>query len=204
MSNLWLIELIATIVNAAKGLTSTSRPSNSEYKSLRNFLLKQEPLCSADKPVMECKEDMITFRRGREHAWLDSTIERLLKLFNGRIVEYFFRSEERRRKTDGPEGYYTRSRIEGFASGIITMTIIGLLIAPISMLRYVTQEMAPGPHTDAIANSILVVFTLIAAVELSFFTRAKRHEIIGAVAAYCAVLVVFLGNVQNVRPESSP
>lgn len=154
--------------------------------------------------MMECKEDLITFRRGREHAWLDDAIERLLGIFNCRIVEYLFRSEETRRKTDGPEVYYTRSRIESLVSGIITLTILGLLISPISILYHVTQKMAHGPHDTAVTISTFLVFTLVFAAELSFFTSAKRHEILGAAAAYCAVLVVFLGNVQVIYPKPNP
>ena len=153
--------------------------------------------------MMEYKEDMITFRRGREHAWLDDAIERLLKLFNGRIVQYLFRSEDTRRKTDGPEVYYTRSRIERLVSGIITATILGLLIAPIYTLYHLTQDMEKGPHTAAVSISTFFIFTLAFSVVLSFFTSAKRHEILGAAAAYCAVLVVFLGNVQIVYPKPS-
>jgi hypothetical protein len=36
---------------------------------------------------------------------------------------------------------------------------------------------------------------LLFSAELTFFTRAKRHEILAAAAGYCAVLVVFIGNV---------
>lgn len=61
---------------------------------------------------------------------------------------------------------------------------------------------------------ILLIFTLIFSGILSLFTNAKRHEILGSAAAYvaasnlwyercligdenryCAVLVVFIGNV---------
>ncbi|KAL9108629.1 MAG: hypothetical protein Q9227_006575 [Pyrenula ochraceoflavens] len=193
-----------TIFNAAKGLTSTSRPSNSEYKSFRNFLLNEAPLCSADMPMMECKEDMVTLRRGREHAWLDDAIERLLRLCNCSVVNNIFRSKETRQKTNGPEVYYTRSRIEALVSGIITVTILALLILPVYILYHVTQDMAHGPHTAAFTMSTCLVFTLAIAIELSFFTSAKRHEILGAAAAYCAVLVVFLGNVQIIYPKPNP
>ncbi|EDN98742.1 hypothetical protein SS1G_13601 [Sclerotinia sclerotiorum 1980 UF-70] len=37
---------------------------------------------------------------------------------------------------------------------------------------------------------------------LAAFTRAKRHEIIAAAAAYCAVLVVFVGNVGQISSKN--
>jgi hypothetical protein len=68
-------------------------------------------------------------------------------------------------------------------------------------------------HATGVCIAILLVCTLLFSGVLSLFTRAKRHEILGAAAAYvntqisgypcgcadwsryCAVLVVFLGNV---------
>ena len=41
----------------------------------------------------------------------------------------------------------------------------------------------------------LLIFTLAFSSALSIFTKARRHEILAAAATYCAVLVVFLGNV---------
>jgi hypothetical protein len=42
---------------------------------------------------------------------------------------------------------------------------------------------------------ILLVFALAFSSVLSLFTKARRHETLAAAVAYCAVLVVFLGNV---------
>jgi hypothetical protein len=42
---------------------------------------------------------------------------------------------------------------------------------------------------------LLLVFTLAFSAVLSLFTKARRHEILAAAAAYYAVLVVVLGNV---------
>ena len=72
-------------------------------------------------------------------------------------------------------------------------------------------------HATGVCIAILLVCTLLFSAVLSVFTRAKRHEILGAAAAYvsadirkllllltpadwsryCAVLVVFLGNVNG-------
>ena len=52
-------------------------------------------------------------------------------------------------------------------------------------------------------KGILVAFTVLVGVVMSLFTNAKRHELFGALAAYAAVLVVFIGNlgIQQVQIE---
>lgn len=77
----------AKLVTSAKELTASSRPSDSSYRSFRNFFSNNAPLCQKDEPWIQCKEDMLTLRRGREHAWLDDMIEHILRAFNCRIIE---------------------------------------------------------------------------------------------------------------------
>lgn len=44
------------------------------------------------------------------------------------------------------------------------------------------------------AVGVLVVFTLLFSAAMSLLTKAQRHELFAASAAYCAVLVVFISN----------
>lgn len=44
------------------------------------------------------------------------------------------------------------------------------------------------------AIGVLIVFTLLFSAAMALLTRAARHEAFAASAAYCAVLVVFIGN----------
>lgn len=112
--------------------------------------------------------------------------------------------QETRQKceTGGSVVLYTRTRIEFAANLIITLCILALLIVPIYLLYRLVDGAPDGILTgneNAICIGVLLVFTLLFSAVLSLFTRAKRHEILGAAAGYCAVLVVFLG---NVRPGS--
>ncbi|KAF2820182.1 hypothetical protein CC86DRAFT_305151, partial [Ophiobolus disseminans] len=105
----------ANVLDTAAKMMALNRPSETDFTSVKNFMANREPLDDQEATWVRKKEDLITLRVGREHAWLDSGIEKLLKWY-------------------------------------------------------------------------------LAAV-LCLFTRAKRHEILAAAAAYCAVLVVFFGNV---------
>lgn len=44
------------------------------------------------------------------------------------------------------------------------------------------------------AVGVLIVFTLLFSAAMSLLTKAARHELFAASAAYCAILVVFIGN----------
>jgi hypothetical protein len=74
--------------------------------------------------------------------------------------------------------------------------ILVLLVIPIYILFRLSDNNYPGDgRTNGLSIGVLLVFTLAFSAVLSLFTRARRHEILGAAAAYCAVLVVFFSNV---------
>ncbi|KAF2140473.1 uncharacterized protein K452DRAFT_288561 [Aplosporella prunicola CBS 121167] len=186
----------SALLNSAHQIMSLQRPSEKDYGSLRNYFdVEDPPLCESDEQWIECKEDMVTLHAGREHAWLDDAIEHFLKMFHCSFIEYIFCSEETRRKTKGSTVYYTRSRIDRLVLVIITMIILLLLVVPIYVLYHLTNDFPQEPRTTAIIIGVLLVFTLAFSAVLSLFTRARRHEVLAAAAAYVAVLVVFLGNV---------
>jgi drug/metabolite transporter superfamily protein YnfA len=107
-------------------------------------------------------------------------------------------AQQTRQKSSGDEVYYARQRINNLANSIITFMVLVLLIVPIYLLYHLINDIGDG-RSYAICMGILVVSTLAFSAVLCLFTRAKRHEILAAAAAYCAVLVVFLGNVNPSR-----
>lgn len=91
-----------------------------------------------------------------------------------------------RLKTNRPEGaYFTRTRIESCAVGIITLMILFLLIVPIYLLYHIVsrEDGNLSGRSNAICIGVLLLFTLTFSAIMSLFTRAKRHEILGAAAA---------------------
>jgi hypothetical protein len=86
------------------------------------------------------------------------------------------------------EVYYTQSRIDLCASSLITLTIAGLLIIPIYLLYTLVKNSQEGGvaldrHATAVCIAILLVCTLLFSGVLTLFTRARRHEVLGAAAA---------------------
>lgn len=66
---------------------SFNRPSKGDYQSLLNFMGNRDPLAPKESKWVLVQEDMITLRAGREHAWLDAGIEKILKVFHCTLLE---------------------------------------------------------------------------------------------------------------------
>jgi ABC-type transport system involved in cytochrome bd biosynthesis fused ATPase/permease subunit len=107
-----------------------------------------------------------------------------------------FATKELRDKTnDKCIYYYSQSRIEKLVGLIITLIIFILLVLPVVAMYRLTSIGDRNSTFDAVG--ILVVFTLLFSAAMSLLTKAKRHELFAASAAYCAVLVVFISNLSN-------
>jgi len=107
-----------------------------------------------------------------------------------------FTTVELRKKTNDENiHYYSQSRIQKLVGLIITLIIFVLLVLPVVALYKLTSIGDRDSTFDAVG--ILVVFTLLFSAAMSLLTEAKRHELFAASAAYCAVLVVFISNLDN-------
>lgn len=84
--------------------------------------------------------------------------------------------------------YYTRERIDLCASLIIMMVIIALLVIPIFLLYKIVSENGTddgflSQHRSSSCIGVLLAFSLLFSAVLWLFTKARRHEILGAAAA---------------------
>ena len=111
-----------------------------------------------------------------------------------------FRTHEQKLRT-GDEALHLVSldRIDNCLRAVITMIAAVLLLVPV----FVLFKLQPNNKSEFERSSnyqilTIFVFTLLFSASCSIFTQAKRQEVFAATAAYCAVLVVFLGNTSNV------
>ncbi|CAG8952924.1 hypothetical protein HYFRA_00007638 [Hymenoscyphus fraxineus] len=189
------------LLNAARDMATYNRPSPRDYLSVKNYFDEEAPVSNPENYIY-CKEDIITLKPGRENAWLDAAVENILQRFSCKFIQRLFSSSELLRKTDPNETgilLYSRGRISVVVSIIILAAILVLLIVPVYILWRLTRSVKSGEEI-AVVIVVLLVFTLVFSGILRLFTRAKRHEILAASAAYCAVLVVFVGNVGQLTP----
>lgn len=93
--------------------------------------------------------------------------------------------QTRKKCTNGDVIYTSPERVNHCATVIVTLMILTLLVVPIYLLYAFVGHSKGGfsGRTTAICIGILLIFTLAFSAALSLFTRAKRHEILGAAAA---------------------
>ncbi|EME42560.1 hypothetical protein DOTSEDRAFT_26141 [Dothistroma septosporum NZE10] len=80
------------IMGAAQKLMFANRPTASEHKSVPNFIAENR-VAAKEAEYVCWKEDLITLRPGRQNAWLDRGIEKVLKLLHCNALEYIFGSK---------------------------------------------------------------------------------------------------------------
>lgn len=83
----------ANLLESAARMTALNRPSKGDYTSVCNYMDNRQPLLEAESTWIRQTEDLITLRVGREHALLDSGIERLLKWCHCSVLEFLFVDE---------------------------------------------------------------------------------------------------------------
>jgi hypothetical protein len=212
------------ILMKARDIGAFQRPSNRDYRSLRQWFYNEGPLSYArEAEFIKRKEDLRTLRHGREWAgfdgWMEDSIRKLprglarvssLSYTQGyqrdmNIVlttnQWLFTTPELRDKTKDKHIYYfSPSRVEKLVGLIITLIIFILLVLPVVAMYKLTSVGDRNSTFDAIG--ILVVFTMLFCAAMSLLTKAKRHELFAASAAYCAVLVVFISNFSNASVRS--
>ncbi|CAN9135390.1 unnamed protein product [Alternaria alternata] len=172
------------ILVKTRDLNAFQRPSNRDYHSFCTWFWNEKPLnYEPEEEFIKRREDLISLRHGREWSGFD-------------VTKKLFATKELREKTsDDCLYYYSQSRIEKLVGLIITLIIFILLVLPVVAMYKLTSV---GDHNSTFdAVRILVVFTLLFSAAMSLLTRAKRHELFAASAAYCAVLVVFISNFSN-------
>ncbi|KAF2475653.1 uncharacterized protein BDR25DRAFT_253094 [Lindgomyces ingoldianus] len=188
------------ILVKARELNTFQRPSKRDYGSFRTWFWNEKPLSyELEEQFIKRKEDLVTLRHGREWAGFDGLIEELIRKLHCPLTQKIFTTPELRAKTNNKYiHYYSSSRIEKLVGLIITFIIFVLLILPVVAMYRLTSITYRNTIFDAIG--ILVVFTLLFSAAMSLLTRAKRHELFAASAAYCAVLVVFISNFGSQAP----
>lgn len=151
---------------------------------------------------------------------IDAYLQKLFGLEHPPLQRKFFRTPELQAKTtDAYISLYSSERVDLLVNCLITCVIFCLLVVPVVAMYLLTSDaietpnLVPGMNgtmggggqqqvSAADINSrntfnavgVLIVFTLLFSAAMSLVTKAARHELFAASAAYCAILVVFIGN----------
>jgi hypothetical protein len=168
----------------------------------------------AEMDSIRSKEDTISLRSGREWASFDGGVETVIgqidhflkKVFRCKeppLQKYFRTPELRAKTTNSYISLYSSTRIDKLINIMITFVIFILLVIPVVTMFHLTSSatddngngnMNANTRNTINAVGVLIVFTLLFSAAMSLVTKAARHELFAASAAYCAILVVFIGN----------
>ncbi|KAE8454173.1 hypothetical protein EG329_005098 [Mollisiaceae sp. DMI_Dod_QoI] len=194
-------EYISLLISA-RNLAEFDIPLDRDYMTVMKYFLGELPLCDVESYIFK-REDIITLLPSRDTTWLDAAIEKALEKVSCRCMQYIFSPKRFKRKADPKNGVvlYSRRRIDVLVTLIVLTIIAILLIIPVYIVWRLTRNTQAVNSISLIM--ILLVFTLVFCLVLLKFTRAKRHEILAAAAAYCAVLVTFMGNVGQIAATAS-
>ncbi|KAF1839783.1 hypothetical protein BDW02DRAFT_10134 [Decorospora gaudefroyi] len=210
-----LLEYDEVLIKARK-LEAFQKPSDRNYRSVRRYCHNTKPLMDSEMDSIRSKEDIVSLHTGREWLSFDAAVEStigqvddwLQKIFKTKtrpLLRYFRTPEAQAKTSDEYISLYSSARIDKVVNMLITLVIFCLLVIPIVLMYQLTStaahfegESAAVAHAndrDTVkAVGVLMVFTLLFSAAMSLLTKAARHELFAASAAYCAILVVFIGN----------
>ncbi len=66
---------------------SFNKPAADEWQSVENYIWNNKQIEESETKFIYHKEDLVTLRPGREHAWLDTSVEKMLRLVKCPVVE---------------------------------------------------------------------------------------------------------------------
>lgn len=89
---------IVQLLNTARDLASYNRPSRRDYSSVKSYFDEEAPVCN-NETYIYCREDLVTLKPGRENAWLDAVMERILQKCSCKLIQVrpFERSQDKLR-----------------------------------------------------------------------------------------------------------
>jgi hypothetical protein len=74
-------------------MMSFGKPDDSDRQSVGRYIHNRNCLIDGEASWIQQRDDLITLRAGREHAWFDGVVEGILKVCHCRLIDTLFRSE---------------------------------------------------------------------------------------------------------------
>ncbi|KAM0797866.1 hypothetical protein BDR22DRAFT_427517 [Usnea florida] len=178
-------------------IQAIKRPTQRSQKNISNLILNTHNLVSDESDWIRHGSDLAALGCGAEYGWLNTSLEDALNKISKSMTMKLFRSAEQKLKTGNEEGLRLLSadRLDILLHIVLTIIATVLLLVPVFTLF----RLQPTCRADIRRKSnyqllTVFIFTLIFSASCCIFTNARRQEVLTATAAYCAVLVVFLGN----------
>ncbi|KAI4128513.1 MAG: hypothetical protein LQ338_002683 [Usnochroma carphineum] len=176
------------------------RPTFRNQNSLFNMIWSNKCQVHEEMEWILRREDLAALARDSEHGWFNGFVEDTLNAISRTMTAFIFRDPYRRKKTGKVDvSLLSQKRLEIFLRTIFIIVTPVLFLAPVFiLLRLQPNDKDETRHKQILQMATVLTFTHVFSASCSIFTEAKRQEIVLATGAYCAVLVVFLGNTHDI------
>ncbi|KAF8849170.1 hypothetical protein BDZ45DRAFT_697789 [Acephala macrosclerotiorum] len=172
------------------------RPSERVHHNFMDYVYTENTIDKEDQRFIYHEHDFVTLQE-YEESRLDELMHRFMgHCKHGPLKKLFVKRADREKTSDKHLHYYSADRLGTFMKILIATTSIALLLIPVYI--FMTRNLSA-----TLMTSVILIFAFAFAASISFSTNARRHEVFTATAAYCAVLVVFVGNLQQRTGSSS-
>ncbi|KAF3940494.1 hypothetical protein ABW19_dt0206471 [Dactylella cylindrospora] len=172
-------------------MLNLAKPQDWQRRNFKNMLYNEAPLYKTESQFLDDKEDLITLRKGNDDSvelWepVSALFNRALTLV-GRVL---FRKKPPRAFEDNEDASATSKT----GMNAVARLFFGLIVSIIVLSGVIVLYFVSSDHGRLI---VLCCATFMCAVLTSLLTKARKSEVFGVAAAYCAVLVVFVGTTLN-------
>ncbi|KAF4624918.1 hypothetical protein G7Y89_g13250 [Cudoniella acicularis] len=173
------------------------RPSQRVHRNFMDWIWTQNSIGPADREFIFHEHDFVSLEN-YEDSWLDNLMHRFMSYCKKGVLRRIFVTDADAKKTTNKKvHYYSSERLNATIKILIAVTSATLLLIPIFLFLSINLT----PKTMA---ALTLAFSFVFATIISVTTTATRQEVFAGTAAYCAVLVVFIGNLQQKQWGPSP
>ncbi|EPS38119.1 hypothetical protein H072_8151 [Dactylellina haptotyla CBS 200.50] len=163
--------------------------TNWQIKNMKTWMNNQRPhpLVPTESKFLEDIGDVCTLKAGSEDSAVLTDFLRSFARDSCGCLSWMFRKKGNPASYGDPTITYYNTEWKDALTRIAYATLVSaILIAGVIVLFYIES---PGGRL-----ACLCVSTFLCGLVMALFTTAKKGEIMGATAAYCAVMVVFVGS----------
>ncbi|UPK95374.1 hypothetical protein LCI18_006309 [Fusarium solani-melongenae] len=159
-----------------------SEPEESEIQSVANWMDGKKPVAFAESTFLNDWSDLRRAKHSVEKGGLET--------FLGRCAGVSSLCKDTNPKSEDPQiQFIKQSKVIAVSRTLTTIFAVATLVVPIGILYAVKAVPA--------RLWVITAFTGVFSSALCWLTSSRNYEIFSATAAYCAVMVVFVGSLPN-------
>ncbi|CAG1982738.1 unnamed protein product [Fusarium graminearum] len=165
-------------------------PNEAQIRSVRNWVDGKRPIVYSETTFLNDRSDLKRSKHTVESGGLESLLDSLSTWpYLRGICKLFSLLDTSGRSSDPKVKIIRLSRLVAVSRALNTLLAIATLVAPIVVLYLVK----PIPKR----LFVIAAFTVVFSSALCWLTSSRNYEIFSATAAYCAVMVVFVGSLPD-------